>query len=253
MAQLVRAIFRTYTVDYWLAHHGSMAGATVCDRDSERCFFVNRGTGGTDLIGTALSWLHDLFVVKNSDGAHRGFARVAREAMSRFTLTDTPKHAIFTGTSMGAATSVQEAYLYYKANVHSRIVEFISFSGPPPGDAAYSQMVTAAIDSGGMKGKLYVMPQDPVSSRKLRRQNNVFLDGVDVGSIILLPDINLYDGTPGVGLINHSGRQWNAALSLFLNMPSALVDSEGRAISPPFVVRTEDRALLSLLGTLISN
>jgi hypothetical protein len=154
---------------------------------------------------------------------------------------------------MGAATSVQEAYSYFLSNVHSSEVEFIAFSGPPPGDARYASLVDSALKSGGLKGKLYVMPQDPVSSRKLRRQNSVFLDGVDVGDVILLPDINLYDGSRIVGLINHSGRQWNASLALFLGIPPGMRDFESRQISPSFVVSEEDRALISLLGVLIPN
>jgi hypothetical protein len=254
---LVRSLFRSYTVRQWSSKHGSMAGAIVYDWDHDQAFFVARGTDGDDILGSIRSWLYDLQVAKNKDGGHSGFASVSRQMMRSLPVGRTPRNVYFTGTSMGAAVSVHNAFSYFKKNTQSANIRFISFSGPPPGDEHFAELVNNYLqDPKGdahFSGRLYVMPQDPVSSKKLRRQNSVFLDGVDIGELVLLPDINLYDGNVLTGLINHSGRQWNACLGLWMNIPPDTTDDKGRLMSPFFMPSETDRALITLLGFLISN
>jgi hypothetical protein len=255
MLQLVRLLFPTWTSRFWTTHNGSHFFGLVLDTEDGVAYQVNRGTGGYNFIGKLASWMYDVRIFKNRGGVHKGFAKLGDDVFNTVKdyLNEFPI-IVHTGTSQGAGVSNYVACLSCEnLKAHTR-VQSIVFASPPTGDKRFAERAKRHIDSGKLECRIYVNPQDPIASKKLRDQTSIFLNGVDAGDIMVLPDINRCDRGP-LSLVNHSCSQYNAAYTLWLAGYTTKEDEPDRRIyRKPFgFVRQYDYKLLALLTTLLIN
>lgn len=254
VSELIRIIFNRCVTRFWSTRLGSHFHGVVIDKDSEAVFQVNRGTDGYNALGKLASWMYDLRIFKNREGVHSGFAALGSEAfaVAYDYLREFPM-IIHTGHSQGAGVALYNAGLSCKYINNNSWVRFITFAAPPTGDHRFAGKMRKYMKQGRLSGKIHINPQDPIASKKLRDSSKIFLNGEDVGRIVILPDINNYDRGLG-SLFNHSCEQYNAALSLWLNEPVDRGFEDDRLQrGPAFSPKEEDRNLLTLLSTLIEN
>lgn len=257
MPQIVRSLFPTWTSRFWTTRNGSHFFGLVLDTDDGVAYQVNRGTGGYNFIGKIASWMYDARIFKNPGGIHKGFASLGDDV---FDTTKEYLHefpiVVHTGTSQGAGVSNYVACLSCENLRPNTWVRSIVFASPPTGDKRFAERVNRHIFSGNLECRIYINPQDPIASRKLRDQTSIFRDGVDAGDIIVLPDINRFDWGP-LSLNNHSCSQYNAAYALHLAGRNTKEDEPERNIyrKPLFPedVRQKDHALVALLAELLIN
>lgn len=257
MMQLVRAIFPTWTSRFWTTRNGSHFFGVVLDTEAGVAYQVNRGTGGFNLIGKIASWMYDARIFKCKGGIHRGFAALGDDVFdtTKEILCEFPI-IIHTGTSQGAGVSNYVACLSCENLRPGTWVRSIVFASPPTGDHRFASRVNRHICGGNLECRIYINPQDPIASKKLRDEHSLFLNGVDAGDIMVLPDINKFDWGP-LSLNNHSCSQYNAAYALWLSGSSRTQEDEPeRGIyrgHPHFVARDEDHKLVALLSGLLVN
>lgn len=255
MLQIVRTLFPTWTVRLWTTRNGAHFFGLVLDTDNGIAYQVNRGTGGYNFIGKIASWMYDARIFKNPGGVHKGFAKLGDDVFdtTKEYLREFPI-IVHTGTSQGAGVSNYVACLSCENLKPKKWVRSIVFASPPTGDKKFATRVYGHISSGKLECRIYVNPQDPIASKKLRDQASIFLDGVDAGDIIVLPDINRHDWGP-LSLNNHSCSQYNAAYALWLAGYNIKEDEPERCIyrRPQYRVKQQDYALVALLAELLIN
>jgi hypothetical protein len=189
---LVPALFDCFEVHQWRSRHGDHVHAVVLDRENNRMFHVNRGTGGDNWWGKLKSWGTDMNLYAGEDGVHDGAQKYGNDAFNdaaeyywKFPLV------IVDGQSQGAmvapylARLIAENIAIKKTDMH---IHCDLFSYPPTFNETGAAVFNKHMRAGLISCDRYTLEGDPVAS-EFFRQDNGLLAGVDVGHEIKLPDI----------------------------------------------------------------
>jgi hypothetical protein len=252
---LIMAIFKGFKGRFWSYNTGSQFHGLIYDSTQGRIWQINRGTDGDGRIGKIKSWLYDLNIFTGKDGVHNGFQKLGDRAFNETKeyLIDFDT-IIHTGHSQGAGVAPYVACLSAENLKGYESIFFHTFAPPPTGTSIFAARMNEHIENGNIEGTLFINPDDPIASKNLRDADSLLLDGVDVGNLAILPDVNLYDRRLTRKLLNHSCAQYNASYSLWLAKTVGATSLDGRRLfGPRFVIPYEDYKLVTLLSDLIIN
>lgn len=254
ISQIVSELFRGFKSRFWSHKRLSHFYGVVYDEKTGRIWDVNRGTDGDGPIGNLWSWLYDIDVFKGREGVNKGFKRLGDTSFNN--VKQYLKHfqtIIHTGHSQGAGVAPYKACLSIENLWLYERVYFLTFAPPPTGNGVFAKRVNEYIAEGILSGTLFINPGDPIASKNLRDEDAVLLNGVDVGNLAILPDINLHDRGP-LALLNHSCGQYHASYGLFIEEDAGKHSNNGRLLfSPTYHVPFEDKKLLAVVSRLIIN
>jgi hypothetical protein len=174
--------------------------------DSGTLWVVFRGTDGDGFIGRALSWLcTNLRISINSKGYHKGFYKIASDAMTALSWYIRSARVIYVcGHSQGGGSTVPFTAIVSRMYRSIRELTYLQadiFAGPPAvnekGQAEMNSFISARV----CKIFNWQQPGDPILAKRLRAKRGP-LAGRDVGEVIQLPNM-IPDHTPQ-DLASHS-------------------------------------------------
>lgn len=174
--------------------------------DDGQLWIALRGTGGDNALGRALSWLcTNLRISVNREGYHKGFWKVAADAMMVLRWHAQSASVIYVcGHSQGGGITVPFTAMLARLFVSYTNLEYLQadiLAGPPAVNEKAQAEVNGYISSKRCKIFNWQQPGDPILTSRLRRAAGL-LSGRDVGEVIRLP--NMFPDNTIQDLASHS-------------------------------------------------
>lgn len=251
---LISLIFKGCKSRWWKSNNGAHFHGIVYHESLGYVHQVNRGTDGDSIRGKLRSWASDANIFKTKLGAHKGFWKLAEKAKSFATeYLGYFDDLYFDGISQGAGVAPLVAFMYCDKDMKDTQNALCStYATPPCGNEDFAFLMMDLMSRVALRNHIWINPQDPIASKKLRNAHSILLNGVDpVQKIYVLPDINKFDAFP-LNLLNHSPSQYAASLNLWMNLDAEPVDTKV-CKRPDIIYDRADRCLLNLLIMVLGN
>ncbi|MCK9428854.1 MAG: hypothetical protein M0R17_02435 [Candidatus Omnitrophica bacterium] len=212
----IHKTFKDHKTHFIKNEDGSHFFGLIIDNINKIAYLVNRGTDGDNNLGNLHSWLYDANLFTGSDGMHNGFQKLANKVFDQFKdILVNYKTIVCCGHSQGSGVAQILAKLCCENLSKDKKIKLIVFAAPPSGNYTFKEIVQKFIDNGQLEVERYIMPGDPIASKKLRNKKSILLNGEDVGPDSWLPDIIQTKLGP-FEAINHSCKVYVVGLILEL-------------------------------------
>jgi len=193
-----------------------------------------RGTGGFDRLAELLSWARNANILKGDDNQCNGPQDEGNRSFDQFkSYIENAQRLIIGGHSKGSRTGQRIAWLSCRLKESENLrglkhVSLYQWAAFPLGDQSFANVMQQYVDSGLLENYLFSMPGDPANSELFHDEDNPFLDGVDTGEIVKLPQVvkSSFYKKPDLGLrlIAHSCTIQSFAMLSYLVDTEASID-----------------------------